>query len=442
MDSGRDEQRGTLRFYRFGQGFELVPEARELRRAGQPVHVQPKPFDVLFYLLCNRGRVVSRDELLSAVWPDVVVNAEALAYALHAARRAVGDDGSKQQVIQTIPRCGFRFVAAVAELGQGDSRSRVASADIGARRGPGQRLRFVGRRQILSQVGALLEDVIAGRGRIVLLSGEAGIGKTRIAEELAGIARDRSCRVLHGRCIETEGSPAFWPWVQVVRSFAREELPVSLLQIFGEGAREIARMVPELREQIPDLPEVANVDPKAARFLLFDGVITFLRRAAEMDPLVLIFDDLHRADQPSLLLLQFLAREISGLPLLMIGTYREAELRADDARHEPVLAAAREESTRTLGLEGLAQVEVGELVTAASGRVPSPRAVEDLHELTGGNPFFLNQVIQVLESEGRIDRVESSRPRGHLGLRETAAGLRTADRELSEHPVQARRAGY
>jgi DNA-binding winged helix-turn-helix (wHTH) protein len=316
-----------LKLYRFGQGLELVPEARELRRAGRPVHVQPKPFDVLIYLLRNRGRVISRDELRSAVWPDVVVNPEALNYALHAARKAVGDDGSKQQVIQTIPRCGFRFVASVEELEQEEEKSRLAGAAGGAGRGPGQRLQFVGRKHILFQTSAALGDVIEGRGQIVLLSGEAGIGKTRTAEELAGIARERGCRVYSGRCVEAEGSPAFWPWIQIVRSFAQEELPESLMRVVGEGAQEVARMVPELREQLPNLPDVGHVDPKAARFLLFDGVIAFFRRAAEAGPMALIFDDLHRADQPSLLLLQFLAREISTLPLLVIGTYREAELR-------------------------------------------------------------------------------------------------------------------
>lgn len=395
--------------YRFGE-FELTVETRTLSRRGALVHVQPKPFDVLVYLLRHRGRVVSRSELLSAVWPDVVVNNEALTFALHAARKAVGDDGSRQQVIQTVPKCGFRFVAPVDVAdGYGSSAApRGFTADAQRARGGPDRPRFVGRGRIFSEVDLVLETVAKGRGRVLLFSGEAGIGKTRTVEQLADVASGRSFRVLFGRCVEAEESPVFWPWVQIVRAFASEELPVPLLRMLGEGAPEIARMVPELRELIPDLPEADGVDPRAVRFLLFDSVTRFLQRAARVQPLVLILDDLHCSDQPSLLLLQFLAREIADARILIVGAYRPAELQIDASRSEPVSAVSREEGTLTLELGGFTLPEVRELVRAVAGRIPSANAATSLHEQTGGNPLFVNQILSVLKYEDRLEEVESA----------------------------------
>jgi len=409
MEAERHTQQCTSTQYRFGN-FELTAETRTLRCRGVPVHVQPKPFDVLLYLLRHRGRVVSRGELLSAVWPDVVVNNEALTFALHAARKAVGDDGSRQQIVRTIPRCGFRFIAPVDEVEGSETEAGAAAFFAGVERGRSRRdrPRFVGRAKVFSEIDLVLEAAAGARGRALLFSGEPGIGKTRTVEQLAEVARDRGFRVLFGRCIEAEGSPAFWPWVQIVRSFAREELPLPLLRTLGEGAPEIARMVPELREHLPNLPEADGVDPRAVRFLLFDSVTRFLRRAAKERPLALILDDLHCSDQPSLLLFQFLAREIADVRVLMVGTYRPAELHADASRSGPISIVACEEGTRTLELGGLTRPEVGDLVHAVSGRVPSPTAAASLHEQTGGNPLFVNQILQIFQNEGRLDEIESA----------------------------------
>ena len=107
--------RATYVRYRFSE-FELVPMLRALRRRDEPVSIQPKPFELLLYLILHRDRVVPRTELLSSVWPGVVVSLEAVGFALHAARRAIGDDGARQCLVRTFPRCGFRFVGDVIEL--------------------------------------------------------------------------------------------------------------------------------------------------------------------------------------------------------------------------------------------------------------------------------------------------------------------------------------
>ena len=162
----------------------------------------------------------------------------------------------------------------------------------------------------MTRCRALFDDSFAGQPRILLLVGEPGIGKTRVSEELTTYARIRGAQVYWGRCHEGEGAPPFWPWVQIVRAYAAAREPAQLRQDLGFGAPEIASMVSEVRQVLPDLPEPPRLDPEQARFRLFDAVVGFLRNAAQRSPLVLVLDDLHWADKPSLLLLEFLAREL------------------------------------------------------------------------------------------------------------------------------------
>ena len=151
---------------------------------------------------------------------------------------------------------------------------------------------FVGRHQELATLLGQLGEVEAGRSSIVLLSGEPGIGKTRIAEELCATAAERGAIVSWGQCFEGEGAPAFWPWVQIVRTWIRSNSAATLQTVLGPEAVDVAQIVPELRTRIPELPEPAPLAPTAARFQLFDGIVTVLRRMAT-HPLILVLDDLH-----------------------------------------------------------------------------------------------------------------------------------------------------
>src|SRR5262249_4957556 len=151
---------------------------------------------------------------------------------------------------------------------------------------------------------------IAGRGGMVLLVGEPGIGKTRLAEELTDLARERGARALWGRCYEGEGAPALWPWVEILRAWLRRCEPDVARAALGPGAADIAQVVPEVRRLLPDLPEPPTLEPAQARFRFFDAVAAFFAQAGVAQPLVLILDDLHWADTSSLLLLEFLARDL------------------------------------------------------------------------------------------------------------------------------------
>ena len=139
---------------------------------------------------------------------------------------------------------------------------------------------FVGRARELRELEAGLDDSLSGRGTLFLVGGEPGIGKSRLADELASRAATRGARVLWGRCWEAGGAPAYWPWVQSIRSYVRGQERGVLVSQLGSGAAEVAQLIPELHDLLPELQIAPPLDPEGARFRLFDSTSTFLRNAA------------------------------------------------------------------------------------------------------------------------------------------------------------------
>jgi DNA-binding CsgD family transcriptional regulator len=266
---------------------------------------------------------------------------------------------------------------------------------------------FVGREAELAALTADLDAAATGQGGVVLVGGEPGIGKTRLAEELAGQATTRGALVLWGRCWEGEGAPAFWPWVQVIRGYIENVDSAALRQDMGAGAADIAQLVPSVRDRLPDLPTSPAVEPEAARFRLFDSMAGFLRAAARR-PLLLVLDDLHWADAPSLALLRFLSRDLETAGLLVVGIYRHTEV---DPGH-PLLGTladlTRGQHGRRLLLGGLNQPEVASFVALVAGMEPSPGLAAAVHRQTDGNPFFVTEVVRLLASQGRLGDAEGS----------------------------------
>ena len=186
---------------------------------------------------------------------------------------------------------------------------------------------FVGRAGELEILRTALNAAGAGSGRLAMLAGEPGIGKTRLARELTDRATSIGARIIWGRCNEEAGAPPYWPWVRILRSFVADLDPEVLRDALGAGAPDIAELVPELRQRLPDLePPVPLHDQAEARFRLFGSLTRFLIHLSRRQLLVLVLDDLHWADVPSLRLLEFLAPEIADSNLLLIGTYRDTEL--------------------------------------------------------------------------------------------------------------------
>ena len=377
--------------FRIGE-FDLEEGRFELLRAGSPVALQPKVLRLLLHLVRHRERAVSKRELMEAVWPRETVGESSLTTAVRQARRALGDSGGSQRAIRTVRGHGYRFVAPVEEDASGPGEAPTVGA-----RDP-----FVGREPTLAALEEDLSEALEGRGRAVLLVGEAGIGKTRTAEELASRARARGAEVLYGRCLETEGAPAYWPWIQVVRALVREQSAETLERWLGGSARELAQLVPELRTQLGVFGEAPPLESAQARFRVFDALCSLVERASRVVPLVLVLDDLHCADEASLQLLQLLVRATPHAHVLVLGTQREVPAKRDPARAHLLAELARAPGTRTVALEGLAPAEIARFVGAITGRSPSAAWVERLHEKTGGSPFFLTQLVRLLQAEGLL----------------------------------------
>jgi DNA-binding SARP family transcriptional activator len=260
---------------------------------------------------------------------------------------------------------------------------------------------FVGRERELAELDGALRDARAGHGRLVLVSGEAGIGKTRLIEELAAGARDVGTRIVSGRCWEAGGAPAYWPWVQALRTTTRELDAETLREALGRGAADVTHLLPELRERFPGLPEPPAPDSEGARFRLFDATTAFLRRAAEERPLLVVLDDLQAADAPSLLLLEFVAAELADARLLVVASYRDPEPDAGDPIPALLAALGRRASTR-IRLRGLADAEVASFIEQSAAEQPPPALAAAIAAETEGNPLFVAEIVRLLAAEGRL----------------------------------------
>lgn len=264
---------------------------------------------------------------------------------------------------------------------------------------------FVGRDKELDVLHRSLREAAQGHGSLVLIGGEPGIGKTRLADELLSRARTDGLRVLVGRCWDGAGAPAYWPWVQAIRMLLRGMEDEALRPLLGAGVADVAQIVPELRDRLPDVPESQTADSEAARFQLFDSAATFLRRTADQTPIVIMIDDLHAADTPSILFLRFFGSQLSDAAILVVCTYRDADLTPDAPLRQAVDEIARQPTTRVLTLRGLNETWVSPFIEAAVGVKPGSRLVSALARETGGNPLFLGEAIRLLAAEGRLDEV-------------------------------------
>src|SRR5262245_16781719 len=272
----------------------------------------------------------------------------------------------------------------------GDTSTSERTADAGER--PGRR--FVGRTRELDALESRLRGVAGGQGQFVAIAGGAGMGKTRTVEEFLARAQLPHARVLWGRCPEDEGVPAYWPWAQAIRTHVEQSAPDTLRDTLGSAAGEISRLVPAVRERLPGA--VPALGPEGSRFHLFDGVATFLQRLTTRDPHVLVPEDLHWADEGTILLLGFVAPEIRRSRLLILGTYRDTEMRRL-TRHLALVARADER----LALRGLDPADVEQLVADTTGAPVPAGLVEQLYRVTGGNPYFAGELARWLRLEGR-----------------------------------------
>lgn len=354
-----------------------------MTRDGCEVPVQRRILDLIVFLVTSRDRLVTRDEVFAAVWGDVHVSDHALSQAIYAARRAV-ESGTKESPIQTIRGRGFRFVGEVEEV----SRSGPVAGPSGSI--------LVGREGPRAMVAGALEDARRGRTRTVLLLGEAGIGKTSLLRELRrGLADELPLLV---RFSETGDLPGFEPWSSPIRSLWSELGDRVVDRDLGWLAPALSRILPELAppQTASEPSQLAN---RAARIRLFDAVATLVRTVARDQILVLMLDDVHRADEGSLALLLDLVREVDDAGLLVVGTFRELEAARSTACFWTLARLLREPAVQAVEIKPLTPVETARLLEARLGFTPSSAQVTALHAGSGGNPFFLEQLL-ALKADG------------------------------------------
>jgi DNA-binding SARP family transcriptional activator/tetratricopeptide (TPR) repeat protein len=266
-----------------------------------------------------------------------------------------------------------------------------------------ERHALVGRTRELDQLDAWWGDAVTGARGLVLLAGDAGIGKTRLAAELGRRAHEEGALVLYGRFDEEALAP-YQPVVEMVRGWSCGASLEPLRERLGIRAAELAILFGEFGPPPgePGEPGPHGHDADARRLRFFDAVAALLGVAGESAPLVLVCDDLHWADRPTLQLLRHLVRAPQPRRALIVGTYRDAELEPGDPLHELVGDIRREGLLKRIHLDGLAEPEVAELVVALGVPAAEPAFVHALHGETEGNPFFIEEVVRHLR-EGDHD---------------------------------------
>jgi class 3 adenylate cyclase len=273
--------------------------------------------------------------------------------------------------------------------------------------------RLAGRETELATVTRAVDTVLGGAGALLLVAGDAGIGKTRLAEEAAVYARLHGVQVLWGRCYEAEATLPYIPFVEAIRQYVQTRPSEALRQELGYGAADVARLVSAVRQRLPDLPaameaggQLSGGDPAQDRYRLFESVTAFLLNAAAVAPIMLVLDDLHWADKPSLLLLQHVARRLAGSRLLILGTYRDVEVDRQHPLSEALMRLRRERSFERIALRGLTLEEMTALLASAAQQDLNNDAdmpvVRALHRQSEGNPFFVEEIVRHLVETGRI----------------------------------------
>lgn len=275
--------------------------------------------------------------------------------------------------------------------------------------------RFVGRTEQLRYLGGLLHQSRQGLGALILVSGESGIGKTRLIQELGTRAEHEGIALHWGRCIPNEGAPSFWPWTKALLS-AASRLPSALLEApeLRQPLREVSKIAPDFArylDQGPGDPAVSAPEEGiqvARRFQIIESLATTAKAIAGHGPLVVVLDDLQWADEPSLLFLRHLVHEIVHSPVAVIATYRSEERDHRPEFNQVLAAVGTLPQTTSVHLEGLREPDVAHLIRNATGLDPGPFAPA-VHASTAGNALFVREVVRLLSDQAQLVAPDPSR---------------------------------
>ena len=377
------------------EDFALNRGTCELRRGDVVVPLQRIPLELLCLLVERRGQLVTREEILERVWgKGVFVDIEnSINTAIRKIRRALSDDSDTPRFVVTVPTRGYRFVAEI----RAPKRSRAEQVRV---RPPGT---MVGRERELASLLSGLDDAASRRGCLFLISGEPGVGKSRLANEVAAAAEAERMRVLVGHCFEHDEAVAYLPFVEILESFVDSMPDLDRLRAaLGDQGPELARLLPKLKHILPELPPPLDLQPAQARRHLFNCFFDFIARIASQQATLMILEDLHWADDSTLSLLDHLTQRFSDLPLMVIGTYRDAEVNVTHELAKTLEDLLRRRLASDVRLKGLPREEVAAMLKSLSGKSPPANAVSEIYAETEGNPFFVEELFRHLEEENRL----------------------------------------
>jgi len=377
-----------------------------LWEGSQAIKLRPKAFAVLGYLLARPRQLVTKEELLNAVWPGTFVGEAVLKVAIRQLREALGDDPKSPRFIETAHRRGYRFIGPIAEsdLVQAKDQEHKSDAIAGSsRRGEDSLERVVGRDDALARIGQCFEKMLGGERQIVFVTGEAGIGKTSLVDAFAKtIASHGRIRIGRGQCLEQYGTgEAYLPVLEAIARLCREQ----------------EQVVDVLRTHAPmwllQMPSLVSAQEREALGRELSGA-TRERMLREMGealealtadmPLLLILEDLHWSDYSTLDLISYVARQRHPARLMMVGTYRTVELIVSG---HPLRSVKQEllvkQQCRELPLEYLSAGAVAQYLSIRfpKNRFPAELAVV-IHDRTEGNPLFMVNLVDYLVSQRLI----------------------------------------
>ena len=268
--------------------------------------------------------------------------------------------------------------------------------------GSRKRTAFVGREDERARLSRFLDGVGSSSGSIVLVGGEPGVGKTRLAEEVLSQAERRGFRTLTGRCYDLDSPAPYLPFIELLEAAAREVDRETFRLALGDAAGEIAKVMPQLRQLFDDIPDGLDLPLEQERRYLFNSIAEFVERAASVRPLVLFLDDIHWADESSLLLAQSLAARIEHWPVLIIGTYRDVELDVNRPLSTVLEDLLRRRLAHRITLRRFSEEGVRVFLTRLGGAPPPEPLVKTIFAETDGNAFFVEEVFRHLQEEGRL----------------------------------------
>lgn len=260
---------------------------------------------------------------------------------------------------------------------------------------------FIGREAEARQIEEAITRIFENKGAFILLSGEAGVGKTRLANEAGNGARGQGCLVLTGHCIDMDGAPPYQPLLEQIER-AMRLVPENLREALGENAPEVAKLMPELRQIYDDIPEPVSLPPDQERRYLLHGVGEYIHRAARVQPMVLIFEDLHWADDSTCILLRHLADRLKESRVLMIGTCRVSEMNHQDPFNHALQDLNRERLVDELVLKRFERDGVKAMLEGRARKSPPAELVDLVFSETEGNPFFVEELFRHLMESGKL----------------------------------------